>query len=90
MNNWPYYVGIGGVVLLLMLQHWLPWPRRLRRLEAYTIGTATVWIGVGVALEFAPLFWQLLVIPVAGGIGVAIGYAYDVVRNASVRQSLDD
>jgi uncharacterized membrane protein len=90
MNNWPYYAGIGGVVLLLALQHWFPWPRRLKRLEAYAIGTATVWLGVGMTLGWSPLFWKLLLIPVAGGAGVAIGYAIDRLLNADVRQSLDE
>ena len=90
MSGWPYYAGIGGTVLLLALQHWFPWPRKLKRLEAYTIGTATVWLGVGMALQWSPLFWRLAVIPVAGGIGVAIGYAVDKLLNADVREKLDE
>jgi len=90
MINWPYCCGIGFTALVLALQHWIPWKRPLRPLEAYTLGTATIWVGVGIALLFSPLFWQLAVIPVAGGIAVGIGYAYDTLLNIDVRRGLDE
>ena len=65
----------GGAVLsglLLAVGHWFPWPRRLRRMEAYTYGVGSIWVGFSL--------WRVLVgdwvVPLGLGlICVASGFA---------------
>ena len=79
MSEW-YFVGVGATALLLAVGHWFPWPRGLRRLQAYVYGVAailagcTIWLGMhGEWLILA----GVVGIAAAGGIVTCLTYWLD-------------
>lgn len=82
MTEW-LIVGCGTTIALLVIGHWFPWIERLKRLEAYVYGVASIIAGVAVACigtgDWWPL-WQLLAICLAGGVSVFGAYGWDAVR----------
>jgi len=70
----------GLAAALLMAEHWAPWPRKLRRLEAYIIGVATLMMCFSIlalaAHWYAPLI-TIWAIVAAGGVAVGLCYAID-------------
>lgn len=85
-------VAVAAVVLALTALtlgnlHWYPWPQRLKRVEAYTVGVAVL-LGYPIAamvlthvagLAYGQLFWAglLLANALAGGATVRLAYAID-------------
>lgn len=82
-DNWTLISLLLGALiaaLLLAIGHWFPWIQRLRRLHAYTYGTAALWAGF--------TLWRLLnrdwltpagylLIVAAGGATVHLAYKLD-------------
>ena len=48
-NDW-FFVGLGAMALLLIAEHWFPWPKRLHRLAAYPLGVAAILAGMAIWL----------------------------------------
>ena len=88
LEHWRLATGIAVTGLLYAVQHWAPWPRKLTRLEAYTIGTATLWIGLAIWMAPARVFWISLAFPAVAGLSVGGSYLVDRVLNWRQRADL--
>ena len=79
MSEW-YLVGLGCTVLLLAVGHWFPWPRGLRRIQAYIYGVVAILVGVGIWLGMHDE-WVILAgvigICAAGGVATCAAYWVD-------------
>ena len=79
MIEW-YFVGVGTTALLLAVGHWFPWPRGLRRLQAYVYGVAAILVGCTIWLGMHGE-WLILAgvvgIAAAGGIVTCLTYWVD-------------
>ena len=92
-------LGVGMVVtaLLLAVGHWFPWPRRLRRIEAYMYGGSALWVGLA-AWRLLNGDWQtavgVLAIDLVGWGTVAGAYQVDGlvrrIRQARATERTDD
>ena len=75
-----FWVGLAVTTLGLLVLHWFPWPRKLPRLWAYAIGTASIVAGLGLWFGMQGL-WVLLggifAIALAAGLAVIIAYQID-------------
>ena len=80
MFGLPYFAGMGLTIFLILVAHWFPWPRKLPRLWAYAIGTASIVAGLGLWFGMQGL-WVLLggifAIALAAGLAVIIAYQID-------------
>lgn len=89
--------GVVLTVLLLLVGHWLKWPRRLGKIQAYSYGTLSIWLGFatwrGLGGDWVTPA-GLAVIVVAAGIAVKGAYVYDSVtlrwRQAERAERADD
>ena len=79
-------------VLALGLLHWFPWPTRLKRVEAYTLGTSVL-LGAPVAamvithaagLVYGQLFWAALLVANAAVGGATVLVAYEIDKHRPV------
>lgn len=84
-------------MLLLLVGHWLNWPRRLGRLQAYVYGTICLWLGFATWRGLGGDWVSpagLAVIVVAAGMVVKGAYVYDDVvlrwRQAERAERADD
>ena len=57
--------------------HYFPWWRKLRRTDAYIVGTLAVLLGQGVYLRFSRQWFRLCLIAIAGGTAVLGAYEHD-------------
>jgi hypothetical protein len=89
MRNGNIRLGLAVTItaLVLAVQHWFPWWRKLRRLEAYTLGTAAVLAGQGVYLGFNRAWRKLALIAGLGGLVVFGAYLYDWCANQRARRT---
>lgn len=79
-----YAAGIALTVLLLAIAHWFPWPARLHRLAAYSIGVGAILTGCAVWLFGSGagwLWWQFAAFAIAGGVITAACWGIDAVLN---------
>ena len=76
MTEW-YFVGLGATALLLAVGHWFPWPRGLRRLQAYVYGVAAILVGCAIWLGMHGE-WLILagVVGIAAAGGIVTGATY--------------
>ena len=79
-----FALGIVVTIAALSTGHWFPWPRKLRRLEAYAYGTISIFAGIWTWLLLSDQ-WQLALalaaFPAAGGAVVILAYAIDHALN---------
>lgn len=90
LDQWRLASGLTVAGLGYLAQHWFPWPRKLRRLEAYAIGTLTLWIGMAIWRAPSREFWLSCAFPLVAGLAVGGAYAYDAIRNLIVRAHLNE
>jgi hypothetical protein len=79
--------------LLELALHWVPWPRTLPRVVAYTVGVAGILIGCGLWLITTGRrqeFYGIVAICLAAGVGTLVGYGLDKLGNLIVRAGTDD
>lgn len=80
--------GIFTTIMLLLVGHWLPWFKRLTRIQAYAYGCAAILAGQAVA--FCPvsveLFVMIAAFPCLGGACVIGAYWYDGWGNKRARR----
>jgi hypothetical protein len=75
-----WFDGLVTTVSLLLIQHWFPWPRKLHRLETYTLGIGAILAGVYVWMQRAGCIEQwveLFVFCVISGVVVCASYFVD-------------
>ncbi len=86
-----FVFGLTVTTGLLLIGHWAPWPRKLRRLEAYTYGVTSILAGQAVWLGLQHE-WQLLLSSAAfagvGGVVVGSAYLLDWILNQLIRNRL--
>ena len=85
-----WYIGMAVTGLGMAVLHWFPWPRKLRRLEAYALGTGSVLLGQFLWLGWCDTFLLLAAFPLAAGIVTALGWWYDRYANLSQRVKLHE
>jgi hypothetical protein len=88
MNNDMVRI-IAGVVTaagVLAAQHWFPYWRPLKKLEAYTLGTATLLLGGGIATGFSADWRRIAIVTAVGGLTVIGAHRFDVDANARARK----
>ena len=96
---WPLLslgIAMTVTVLALAVEHWFPYVGRLARLQAYTVGTVTLWAGFSL--------WRLMngdwmtplglaAICGVGGLTVILGYKVDTwvkkMRQAGMAEDAD-
>ena len=100
MNEyWPLLsLGIAMTItaLALAVEHWFPYVGRLARLQAYTVGTVTLWMGFSL-WRLMNGDWQtplgLAAICATGGLTVIVGYKIDHwvkrIRQAGMAEDAD-
>jgi hypothetical protein len=79
--------GVGLTVLLLLVGHWFPWPVKLHRLAAYTVGSGSVLAGAALWLLLSNqggILFGLIVLYAAGGATTALAYVIDNALRARV------
>lgn len=88
---WPAIslaIGASISTLILAASHWFPTLQRLTRIQAYIIGTVTLWIGFFVWRVLVGDTWTpigLAIIDLAGGFTVIAAYGHDSNINAHRR-----
>lgn len=83
-NGFPVVAGCTLVMLLLLVVHWFPWERwlgrRMHRLEAYSYGTGSIFLGFLLTAwlygRLWPVMW-LASIMVSGGLAVFVAWGID-------------
>jgi len=82
--------GLTTTALLLLVGHWLPWPKQLHRLWAYVYGVTSIYLGIYIWLGWCYTFRVLCLFPIAGGLATGLAYLYDFLRNKCVKAGLYD
>ena len=90
VETWRFITGLVATASLLAIGHLFPWPRRLRQIESYTYGVASILIGYAIWLGLGGTFWRLCAFAVAGGVVVGLLYWYEATRNAQIRARSSD
>ena len=75
-----YWLSLAIMGLAYVALHWFAWWRRLKRLEAYTIGVATMFAGIAIWLGLDRCFLLLAAYPIVAGCAVGLCYAIDLVN----------
>ena len=73
-------LGLLMTVLLLWTAHWIPYPRKLHRIEAYTIGVAMILIGQAIwlgSLGRWDIWFKLVGWAIVSGIAVITAHEID-------------
>lgn len=87
-----FWFGLILTALLLLVGHWLPWPKKLPRLLAYAYGVGCILLGLAVWL--LPADWRTWLgigaFCAAGGLATLAAYAYDTWRNHEILKSHDN
>jgi hypothetical protein len=86
--GFSFGVGLAVTVLILLIEHWLPWKRRPSDLTRYALGSGGILAGLAVWLGEQGQWATLLMIGAfyaAGGLATFGAYIYDQVRNAEQR-----
>jgi len=83
--NDRFWLSLAIMSLAYLVLHWLAWWRRLRRLEAYTIGVATLFAGIAIWMGLTREYLLLCAFPAAAGLSVALSYLFDRVSNWRAR-----
>ena len=97
---WPIIslaIAMTVTALALAVEHWFPYVAKLARLQAYTVGTLTLWAGFSL-WRVMNGDWQtplgLAAICGAGGFTVILGYKIDGwvkrIRQAGMAEKADD
>ena len=87
-----FLFGLVTTGLLLTTGHWLPWPRRLHRLAAYTYGVASILAGAAAWLGSLGQWWLVLglaAFAAVGGAATSLCYLVDWALNARLRLRTD-
>ena len=50
MFGLSFYFGLSMTLAALIIEHWVPWPRKLHRLETYSLGLGAILLGQGIWL----------------------------------------
>lgn len=82
-----FWLGVGLTSLLLMVGHWFPWPVKLHRLAAYTVGSGSILAGASLWLLLsgeASILLGLVVFYIVGGATTALTYLIDNALRARV------
>jgi hypothetical protein len=85
-NEARFFGGLALTAALLAALHWFPWFRKLHRLEAYSLGTASIVAGQGVYLGFDARWRKLTAFSIIGGLVVYWAWLYDGIANQHARQ----
>ena len=92
MNTITYIFGLTVTALILLATHWFPWPRKIHRLEAYSIGVGAILMGQAVWLcckgEWR-LWLALAAFSLVSGAAVGGAYAIDALLKYRVRRLLN-
>lgn len=80
-----YILSLVAMVLCYLALHWFRWWRRLRRLEAYTIGVGTLFAAIAIWMGLTRQFLLLCAYPVAAGLSVGFSYLADLVAHWRAR-----
>lgn len=83
-----YGLALAVTALILLLEHWFPWPRRFHQLVNYTLGSGGILAGVAIWLVSIGRpgdIFPLLGFYAAGGTAVLLAYAVDYVLNLRQR-----
>lgn len=82
-----FWFGVALTSLLLMVGHWFPWPVKLHRLAAYTVGSGSVLAGAALWLllsDKASVLLGLLVLYAVAGATTVLTYVIDNALRARV------
>ena len=82
-----FWLGVGLTSLLLMVGHWFPWPVKLHRLAAYTVGSGSVLAGAALWLLLSAetsILLGLVVIYLVAGLTTGLAYIIDNALRARV------
>ena len=82
-----FWLGVGLTSLLLMVGHWFPWPVKLHRLAAYTVGSGSILAGASLWLllsDKASVLLGLLVLYAVAGATTVLTYVIDNALRARV------
>lgn len=85
-----FAVGLIVMTLLLLTAHWFPWPVKLHRLGAYTLGVAAILAGTGVWLQANAIWRGLVVFAVVGGAVTGLAYLVDYALRARIARQVAD
>jgi len=85
-SSQPLFFAMGLIltIFILMVAHWFPWPAKLHRLAAYSIGVGAILAGCAVWLFGSGagwLWWQFAAFAVAGGVITAVCWGIDALLN---------
>ncbi len=72
-----FATGLVVMALLLLLTHFLPWPVRLHRLAAYSIGVGAMLLGVWIWRGNDAVWRGLVVYAFVAGAATGLGYGID-------------
>ena len=92
MDTLTYIFGLTVTALILIAAHWFPFPRKLHRLEAYSIGIAAILVGQAIWLCCAgewKLWMAIAAFSVVSGAAVIGAYAIDTLLKYRVRRQLN-
>ena len=90
VNTWRFIAGLIATMGLLGVGHLFRWPRKLKEVEAYTYGVASILLGYAIWLGIGLIWWQLCAFAAAGGIVVGLLYWYERDRNLTIRVEQPD
>ncbi len=86
--TFSFGVGLVLTVLILLVEHWIPWKRRPSDLVRYALGSGAIIAGLAVWLGEQGQWSTLLMIGAfyaAGGLATLCAYLYDHTRNIEQR-----
>ncbi|HUT20238.1 MAG TPA: hypothetical protein VM366_13870 [Anaerolineae bacterium] len=87
--NDRFWLSLGIMALAYLTQHFFAWWRRLKRLEAYTIGVATLFGGIAIWTGLTREYLLLCAFPAVAGLSVGASWLYDRVANWRVLAETD-
>lgn len=82
-----FWFGVALTSLLLMVGHWFPWPVKLHRLAAYTVGSGSVLAGASLWLLLSAetsILLGLVVLYLVAGATTVLTYVIDNALRARV------
>lgn len=82
-----FWLGVGLTSLLLMIGHWFPWPVKLHRLAAYTVGSGSILAGASLWLLLSAqskVFAGLVILYAVAGATTVLTYVIDNALRARV------
>ena len=88
MQTLRYTFGLVVAGGLIVLAHWLPWPRQPRGLGLYGVTVGSILLGLMVWVGPTSAWVAVAGFALAGAVGMAVPTCYDRIMNWRVRAGL--